>query len=114
MATETAKRSRRACSDPVGNGVSQGDARDGNGCTVCNNGNNYGFGKSTCGRCGRCHGCGSTNTGIGPVQAVYFGGKKAVRKIGQVFGGGKDGAEAEKTAALPTTAQSDEQGSGQA
>lgn len=89
MTTEPAKRSRRACNDPIGNGVGQGDDRDGKACSVCTNDGSYGFGKSTCGRCGRCHGCGSTNTGIGPVQAVYFGGKKVAQKIGQALGSGK-------------------------
>jgi hypothetical protein len=90
--TEAPKRSRRACSDPVGNGVGMGETKDGNGCTVCNNDGEYGFGKSACGRCGRCHGCGSSNTGIGPVQAVYFGGKKIVQKL---FPGKKEDATAE-------------------
>lgn len=58
-----------------------GDDWGGKGCSVCNNDGNRGFGKSACGRCGRCHGCGSTNTGIGPIQAVYYGGKKVVQKL---------------------------------
>jgi hypothetical protein len=90
MSTEAPRRSRRACSDPIGNGVGQGDDREGKGCTVCNNEGNYGFGKSTCGRCNRCHGCGSTNTGIGPVQAVYFAGKKAVEAVGGLFSSKED------------------------
>lgn len=81
MATDGPKRSRRACSDPVGNGVGLGDDWGGKGCSVCSNDGNYGFGKSACGRCGRCHGCGSSNSGIGPIQAVYFGGKKVVQML---------------------------------
>ncbi|CAK1359983.1 unnamed protein product [Cercospora beticola] len=74
-------RSRRACSDPIGNGPVDGNRGTGIGCTICCNNDKYGFGSSVCGRCNRCHGCGSSNNGIGPIQAVYFGGKKIVKKM---------------------------------
>jgi hypothetical protein len=88
------KISRRACSDPVGNftidpETNQPIQRSGKGCQVCDNDDRYGFGKSTCGKCGRCHGCGSSNNGIGPLQAVYFGGKSVVKKAGEMIGGGE-------------------------
>ncbi|KAH7035942.1 uncharacterized protein B0I36DRAFT_319415 [Microdochium trichocladiopsis] len=74
------KRSRRACSDPIGNGTGEGALANYKGCAVCHNQDRYGFGSSVCGRCNRCHGCGSSNNGIGPIQAVYFGGKAVVKK----------------------------------
>ncbi|KXT16813.1 hypothetical protein AC579_6830 [Pseudocercospora musae] len=80
MATETQHRSRRACSDPIGNGTGESVASDYKGCGVCANNDKYGFGSSVCGRCNRCHDCGSSNNGIGPFQAVYLGGKKVVQK----------------------------------
>lgn len=76
--------SRRACSDPIGNDYAQigsGSNPGVKGCAICHNNDNYGRGDSVCGRCNRCHGCGSTNTGIGPLQAIYFGGKKVVQKV---------------------------------
>ena len=88
----TPPRSRRACSDPVGNGPSNTPV-DGRGCGVCDNRDRYGYGSSVCGRCNRCHGCGSTNNGIGPIQSVYFGGKWVVRKIGEAVAGGGGGAK---------------------
>ncbi|KAF2164118.1 hypothetical protein M409DRAFT_25464 [Zasmidium cellare ATCC 36951] len=89
--TQTQPRSRRACSDPIGNGIvgeTTTSSSASKGCGVCHNNDNYGYGSSVCGRCNRCHGCGSSNNGIGPFQAVYFGGKKVVRKVGEVVGGG--------------------------
>lgn len=76
-------RSRRACSDTIGNDYAQtGGSKAGvKGCAVCHNGDRYGHGDSVCGRCNRCHGCGSTNNGIGPLQAIYFGGKRVVKKL---------------------------------
>jgi hypothetical protein len=78
-------RSRRACSDPIGNGVNTATT-NAKGCGVCDNEDKYGYGKNVCGRCNRCHGCGSTNNGIGIIQSVYFGGKWVVRKIGETIG----------------------------
>ena len=87
--TQPTPRSRRACSDPIGNDHAQtGPSLAGvPGCAICHNDDHYGQGDSVCGRCNRCHGCGSSNNGIGPLQAIYFGGKKVVRKI--AGGGGK-------------------------
>ena len=88
-------RSRRACSDPIGNDYAQtGGITDSvKGCAICHNQDSYGKGDSVCGRCNRCHGCGSTNNGIGPLQAIYFGGKKVVRKVVGGDGGEKEGGE---------------------
>lgn len=90
QSTTTKTRSRRACSDPIGNDYAQtGGTKDGvKGCALCHNDDHYGKGDSVCGRCNRCHGCGSSNNGIGPLQAVYFGGKKVVRKV---MGAGEKG-----------------------
>jgi len=82
------RKSRRACSDPTGNGFGTNANTvaaaalppNYKGCAVCHNDDRYGFGSSVCGRCNRCHGCGSSNNGIGPIQAVYFGGKAIVKK----------------------------------
>ena len=83
MTDTTQTRSRRACSDPVGNGIpgNPSNQSDKDGCNVCGNQGKYGYGSSVCGRCNRCHGCGSSNNGTGPLQAIYFGGKKVVKKI---------------------------------
>ena len=87
--------SRRACSDPIGNGPYRVPI-NGKGCGWCDNQDKYGYGKSVCGNCNRCHGCGSTNNGIGPIQSVYFGGKWAFNKIAAAIGGGgaKEGSDA--------------------
>jgi len=97
-AEPTKTRSRRACSDPIGNDYAQtgGISKPGvKGCVVCHNEDKYGYGDGVCGRCNRCHGCGSTNNGIGPLQAIYFGGKKVVQKV-TGGGGEKKGEEGTK------------------
>lgn len=69
------RKSRRACSDPTGNGFSDTTAvllPTYKGCAVCHNDDRYGFGSSVCGRCNRCHGCGSSNNGIGYVSFSSF------------------------------------------
>ncbi|KAK4628903.1 hypothetical protein CLAFUW4_07845 [Fulvia fulva] len=79
---QSQSRSWRACSDPVGNGTGNlGQQAGAQGCVVFHNNDRYGYGTNVCGRCNRCHGCGSTNNGIRPIQAVYFGGKKAMQKL---------------------------------
>ncbi|KAK3699504.1 hypothetical protein LTR37_016461 [Vermiconidia calcicola] len=90
-------RSRRACSDTIGNDYARsgGSVEGVKGCAICHNEDSYGRGDSVCGHCNRCHGCGSTSTnnGIGPLQAIYFGGKKVAKKLG-AGGGSKGDAEA--------------------
>lgn len=64
------------------------------GCNVCANQGRYGRGTSVCRQCGRCHGCGSSNNGIGPIQATYFGIRSVVRKIdGQLRHGEEEKTE---------------------
>lgn len=94
-AAQPAPPSRRACSDPTGNdyahtGATQPGVR---GCAVCHNDGRYGRGDGVCGRCNRCHGCGSSNNGVGPLQAVWFAGRKAVRAVMGGDGGKGEGEE---------------------
>ncbi|KAM0716127.1 hypothetical protein Q7P37_008641 [Cladosporium fusiforme] len=88
--------SRRACNAPqipadtsVSASASTSNKSGGDGCDDCNNQGKYGRGTSVCGKCGRCHGCGSSNNGIGPLQATYFGVRSLVRKVGGGGGGAK-------------------------
>ncbi|KAJ1326865.1 hypothetical protein MN608_08313 [Microdochium nivale] len=97
---KTLQRSRRACTDPVGNGTGQGALSNYKGCAVCHNQDHYGRGSSVCSRCSRCHGCGSSNNGIGPIQAVYFGGKAVVKKARAGLSRTKDSEEAEEAEGL--------------
>jgi hypothetical protein len=79
--------SRRACDASLPEGMTD-TATSVDGCNVCSNKGRYGRGTSVCGQCGRCHGCGSSNNGIGPLQATYFGIRSVVRKVdGQLRGG---------------------------
>jgi cytochrome c2 len=80
--------SRRACDAPLPEGVTEATT-SADGCNICSNKGRYGRGTSVCGQCGRCHGCGSSNNGIGPLQATYFGLRSVVRKVdGQLRGDG--------------------------
>jgi hypothetical protein len=101
---ERAMVSRRACDAPLPEGVTE-TTTSADGCNICSNKGRYGRGTSVCGQCGRCHGCGSTNNGIGPLQATYFGLRSVVRKVdGQLRGGGDKGQKKDgKTVVGSTT-----------
>ncbi|KAK3684449.1 hypothetical protein LTR37_020257 [Vermiconidia calcicola] len=66
-------RSRRACSDPIGNDYARsgGSVEGVKGCAICHNKDSYGHGDS----------------------AIYFGGKKVAKRLGG-GGGSKGDAEA--------------------
>ena len=88
--------SRRACDAPLPEGVTE-TTTSADGCNICSNKGRYGRGTSVCGQCGRCHGCGSSNNGIGPLQATYFGLRSVVRKVdGQLRGDGDKDKEQQK------------------
>ena len=88
--------SRRACDAPLPEGVKEATT-SADGCNICSNKGRYGRGTSVCGQCGRCHGCGSSNNGIGPLQATYFGLRSVVRKVdGQLRGDGDKDKEQQK------------------
>jgi hypothetical protein len=87
--------SRRACDAALPEGVTE-TTKSVDGCSICTNKGRYGRGTSVCGQCGRCHGCGSSNNGIGPLQATYFGLRSVVRKVDEQLRGGEEDKEKQK------------------
>lgn len=87
--------SRRACDAPQAEEIPDASS-SAEGCSVCTNQGRYGRGTSVCRQCGRCHGCGSSNNGIGPIQATYFGIRSVVRKIDGKLRGDDEKTEQEQ------------------